>query len=96
VSVVSLVVDLARLSAGLNVLLLLSIGYVWAESYRRIRSRHTLVTFLFALFLLAENALALYYYLTSASLPAAAMRAMMTLSVFETVGLALLAYVTWE
>jgi hypothetical protein len=94
--VVSLVVDLARVSAGLNVLLLLSIAYVWAGSYRQIRSRHSLVTLLFALFLLAENALALYYYLTSASLPAAAMRAMMTLSVLETLGLALLAYVTWE
>ena len=35
-------------------------------------------------------------YLTSASLPAAAMRAMMTLSLLETVGLALLASVTWE
>ena len=82
----SLVVDLARLSAGLNVLLLLSIAYVWADSYRQIRSHHTLVTLLFAVFLLAENALALYYYLTSASLPAAAMQAMMTLSVLETVG----------
>ncbi len=92
----SLVVDLARVSAGLNVLLLLSIGYVWADSYRQVRSRHTLVTFLFALFLLAENSLALYYYLTSVSLPAAAMQAMMTLSVLETLGLALLAYVTWE
>jgi hypothetical protein len=96
VSVVSLVVDLARVSAGLNVLLLLSIGYVWADSYRQIRSRHTFVTFLFALFLLAENALALYDYLTSAALPTAAIRAMMTLSALETVGLVLLAYVTWE
>ena len=58
----SLVVDLARLSARLNVLLLLSIGYVWAASYRQIRSRRTPVTLLFALVLLAENALALYYY----------------------------------
>ncbi|MEF8840204.1 MAG: hypothetical protein V5A62_01070 [Haloarculaceae archaeon] len=92
----SLVVDLARTSAAVNVLLLLSIAYVWAESYRQIRSRHTLVTLLFAAFLLAENALALYYYLTSVSLPLAAMQAMMTLSMLETVGLALLAYVTWE
>lgn len=92
----SLVVDLARLSAAANVLLLLAVGYVWADSYRQVRSRHTLVTFLFALFLLAENGLALYYYLTSASMPAAAMRAMMTLSMLETGGLALLAYVTWE
>ena len=69
---------------------------MWADSYRQVRSRHTLVTFLFALFLLVENALALHYYLTSASLPAAAMRAMTTLSVLETVGLALLASVTWE
>jgi len=72
------------------------VGYVWADSYRQVRSSRTLVTFLFAAFLLAENALALYYYPTSASMPAAAMRAMMTPSMLETVGLALLAYVTWE
>jgi len=76
VSNVSLVVDLARVSAVVNVLLLLSIGYVWADSYRQVRSRHTLVAFLFALFLLAGNLLALYYYPTSVSLPAAAMQAM--------------------
>jgi hypothetical protein len=92
----SLVVDLARLSAAVNIALLLALAYVWADSYRQIRSRHTLGALMFSLFLLAENVLALYYYLTSVSLPAAAMQAMMTLSILETVGLALLVYVTWD
>ena len=92
----SLVVDLARLSAAVNIVLLLALAYVWADSYRQIRSKHTLGALMFSLFLLAENVLALYYYLTAVSLPAAAMQVMMTLSVLETLGLASLAYVTWD
>jgi predicted transporter len=92
----SLIVDVARLSAAINVVLLLTLAYVWADSYLQVRSKHTLGALMFSLFLLAENVLGLYYYLTAISLPAAAMQAMMTLQVLEMLGLALLVYVTWD
>jgi hypothetical protein len=92
----SLAVDLARVSAVLNLGLLLALAYVWGSNYLQIRSKQTLGTLVFVAFLFGENALALYYYFTAVSLPAAAMQAMMFLSVLETLGLAFLVYVTYD
>jgi hypothetical protein len=97
-------IDLARLAAGLNVLLLCVLGYVWGRNYYQIRSKHTLGNLLFAAFLLAENALALYFYLIhqdlsvwfSTAVPVIAWQAMMALHVLETFGLAFLVWVTWD
>jgi hypothetical protein len=52
--------DIARLATAVNVLLCPSLGYVWGR-YLAVRSKHTLGVLLFATFLLAENALTLYY-----------------------------------
>jgi hypothetical protein len=93
----SLQVDLARASAVLNLGLLLALAYVWGRNYLQIRSKQTLGTLVFAVVLFGENALALYYYLTAAAaLPAAAMEAMMFLSVLESVALVFLVYVTYD
>lgn len=94
----------ARISAVVNVLLLLGLGYVWARNYLQFRSKHTLGLFVFSLLLLAENACALYYYLLdptlsawfAAEVPGIAWRAMMLLHVLETVALLFLAWVTWD
>lgn len=55
--------DVARASAGLNVVLLLALGSVWVRNYRRHGARHTLGLLVFAAFLLVENLLWLYFYL---------------------------------
>jgi hypothetical protein len=94
----SLVLDLARASAAINVVLLLALARVWMVNYRQIRSKHTLGTLLFTVFLLAENALALYYYLfglTGLGLPAPAIQAMMYLQMLETFGYSFLTWVTY-
>ena len=54
--------DLARVSAAANVVLLLGLGSVWLRNYRRHGAQHTLGLLVFAAFLLAENALWLYFY----------------------------------
>jgi hypothetical protein len=92
----SLILDVARIAAGVNVLLLLVLSYVWGRNYRQIRSQHTLGALVFALFLLGENVLALYYYLYGPAMPPPAIQAMMYLQVLETVGIAALTYVTWR
>jgi len=92
----SLMLDVARVAAGANVALLAVLVAVWARSYRQIRSRHTLGALVFALFLLAENALALYYYFSGLSIAPPAVRAMMILQVLEAVGIAAYTYVTLE
>ncbi len=94
----------ARISAAINVLLLIGLGYVWARNYIQFRSKHTLGLFVFSVLLLAENACALYYYLVDPTLsawfatavPGIAWRAMMLLHVLETVALLFLAWVTWD
>ncbi|TQQ81327.1 hypothetical protein EGH24_09405 [Halonotius terrestris] len=93
----SLTLDTARVAAGLNVLLLLVLVSVWARTLREIRTKQTLGSLLFALFLLGENLLAFYYYnFSTIPLSAPAVRAMMYLQILETAGIAVLVYVTWE
>jgi hypothetical protein len=57
---VTLTLDVARVAAGLNVLLLLVLVGIWARTLRQIRSKQTLGSLVVGLFLLCENALALY------------------------------------
>ncbi|KAB1198150.1 MULTISPECIES: hypothetical protein [Haloferax] len=100
----SIWVDVARVAAAINVLVLAGLSAVWARNYLTLRSKHALGLLVFGVFLLAENALALYMYVLdpqlsgwfSTDVPAIAWRLMMLLHVFETLGLAFLAWVTLD
>lgn len=100
----SIWVDVATLSAGVNVALLAVLSYVWGRNYWQFRSKHTFGLLVFSLSLLAENALALYMYLLDPTLsgwfntavPIIVWRLMMLLHVFETAGLAFLTWTTWD
>lgn len=48
--------------AGLNVLLLLCLTYVWVKNYRRFRTAMTLGFLCFGVVLLIENVLAVYFF----------------------------------
>ena len=95
---------IARIATGLNVVLLSTLVVVWARNHRQFRSRHTAGLLTFALLLLAENAVALYYYALDPTLsvwfatavPDVAWQAMLTLHVLETVALVALLRVTLE
>lgn len=88
--------DAARVAAAVNIVLLLGIIGVWARSYREIRAPFTAVSIVFAAFLLVENAVALYFYLTAPAMPALAVQFMMVLQVLETGGIAALGYLVWQ
>jgi hypothetical protein len=92
----SLMLDAARIAAGLNVLLLLVIIGVWADTYREVRAPFTLASIVFAAFLLAENAVALYFYFTAPAMPTVAVQVMMILQILETAGIGVLTYVTLQ
>jgi hypothetical protein len=92
----SLMLDAARVAAAVNVVLLLGLLVVWGRTYREVRAPLTLGTMVFATFLLAENAVALYFYFNAPAMPPLAVQFMMVLQVLETVGIAVLAYVTWQ
>jgi len=92
----STLLSVARAAAVVNAVLLAALAVVWVRNYVELRSKHTLGLLLFGLFLLAENLLALYYYLSGIAVPDPAMRAMMYLQVLETGGIAFLAWVTFD
>jgi hypothetical protein len=92
----SLILDVARVAAALNVLLLLAIISVWARTYREVRAPMTLGSIIFGVFLLAENAVALYFYFNAPAMPTIAVEVMMLLQILETLGIGTLAYVTWQ
>jgi len=97
-------IDLARVAVGLNILLLAALIYVWGRNYYNIRSKHTLGLLLFAVLLLGENVIALYFYLLdpllttwfSTAVPDPAWQAMIALHAFEFVALAVLTWITWD
>jgi len=93
----STLLTIAQAAAAVNVALLAVLSTIWASNYRELRSKHTLGTLVFALFLLAENLLALYYYTSPPfALTTPAIRGMMYLQILETVGIAFLTRVTIE
>jgi hypothetical protein len=92
----SLILDAARVAAAVNVVLLLGLLVVWGRTYREVRAPLTLGSMVFASFLLAENAVALYFYFNAPAMPPLAVEFMMILQILETVGIAVLAYVTWQ
>jgi hypothetical protein len=96
-------VSIARVAIVVNLLFLLSLGYVWGRNYVRLRSKHTLGMLLFVSFLFAENVLAFYLYLFDPTLrvwvtavPPPAQQAMTGLRVAEALGLAFLTWTTWD
>ena len=100
----SLWFDVARVAHALNVLLLVGLGYVWVRNYLEFRSKHTLGLLLFSVFLLVENAFALYIYMIDGTLaqwfasavPDIAWQGLMMLPLFEALGIGFLLWVTWD
>lgn len=54
--------NVALAAAVLNLVLLAVLGSVWLQNYRQHGADHTLGLLVFALFLLVENALWVYFY----------------------------------
>jgi hypothetical protein len=102
----AVLIDAMRAFSALNVLLLCGLGYVWGRNFLQFRSKHTLGLLVFSLLLLAENALAIYFFVFHQTLtpwvtdpqlvPPIAQGAMLALRVFEFGGIAFLTWVTWD
>lgn len=92
----SLMLDAARVAAALNVVLLSVLIVLWGRLYREIRSQFTLGSIVFAVFLLAENAVALWFYFNAPKMPPLAVEVMMVLQILEVFGIGALLYVTWQ
>ena len=92
----SLMVDVARVAAGVNIVLLLGLLTVWIRNYRQVPGSILRGLILFGSLLLAENVVALYFYFNAPAMPPLAVEVMMVLQVLESVGIAVLFYTTWQ
>ncbi|MDY6764891.1 MAG: hypothetical protein SV377_04270 [Halobacteria archaeon] len=57
----SIELTVASVFSGLNALLLLTLAYVWLSNYRKFKTLETLGLAVFALVMLTENVIAIYY-----------------------------------
>jgi hypothetical protein len=97
-------ITVVRGAAAVNVVLLVGLCALWARNYRAFRSKHALGLLVFGVLLLAENALAFYYFMLdpvlsvwfSDSMPSLPGRAMMFLRVLETGALLFLGWISWD
>jgi len=95
--------SVAGAAAAVNVVVLLLLTGIWVRNYRQLGSKHALGLAIFGVLLLAENGLALYYYvldpavaeLLRSAAPVAG-RAMSAVQILELLGLLFLAWVTWD
>jgi hypothetical protein len=85
----------------LNVVLLAALSAVWGRNYRQFRSKHTMGMLTFAVVLLCQNALSLYFYVWDpamsewlALVPTHAMRGLLILDLLELVAVLFLVWVT--
>lgn len=92
----SLMLDAARVAAGLNIVLLLVLLGTWLQTYREVRAPLTLGAMVFATLLLAENVVALYFYFIAPAMPSLAVQFMMMIQMLETVAIAVFTYITWQ
>lgn len=92
-------ITIASALAGLNVLLLASLGFVWLRNYRRFRSPLVLGLLAFTAVMLVENLAAIYFFFSMSMLYAGdpfAQQFVAALRGLECLALLFLTYVTWQ
>lgn len=94
---------LARLAAGLNIVLLIGLSYVWGQNAVKFRTKHTFGLATFSLLLLVENALTLYIFTFDPTLRSwmegsipLAQGAMMAIRGVELIALLILSWAIWD
>lgn len=92
-------IQLASVLAGVNIVLLVALVSVWLRNYRTFASSLVAGLLAFALVMLAENLLALYYFFSMQSLYSGdphVQQAVLFLRALQLVALGLLTYVTMK
>jgi hypothetical protein len=93
----------ASIAVVVNILLLLVLISIWLRNYRTFKSKHAMGLSIFGAFLLAENLLTFNYYVINSQVAAylaaedpIAGRAMMFVTVLQTLALVFLTWVTLD
>lgn len=95
--------DLARLAAGLNIVVLVGLSYVWGRNALKFGTKHTYGLATFSVLLLIENALTLYIFTFDPTLRSwmegsipLAQGAMMATRGVELIALLVLSWAIWD
>ncbi len=89
--------DLASAVTVLNIILLVSLAYVYVSNYLRLRSKFALGLAFFSSMFLLQNLFALYCQLVKVEYYSPEITGIvLVLSTLEAVGLAVLAYISWR
>lgn len=92
-----MITETSMILSGLNVAILASLIYVYAQNYQELNSKFSLGLLVFASILLLENILAFYFNWTMMGLYAEKVAQQgLILRSLETVSLAILGYITWR
>lgn len=88
---------IATILSGVNVVFLAALAIVWGRNYRTFGSEMTAGLAAFAVAMLVENAVAIYFFFSTAMLYAGSpdvQQAVVALRALQTIALAFLTYVT--
>lgn len=101
-----ILVTLLRISSVLSIVLLLGLLYIWGRNFYIFRSKHAVGLLVFAVILLVQNAIAVYFYtfdpivsgwVTNRSLVhLRPMFVMSSLHVLELGGIAFITWISWD
>jgi len=92
-------VMIASVLSGVSIVLLLGLTAVWIRNYRTFRSSLVLGLIAFGAVLVAENALAIYFFFSTGMLYSSdpfAQQALLTLRALQLCAIAFLTYVTMQ
>jgi hypothetical protein len=92
-------IQIASVLSGVNILLLLALSGVWLKNYRTFGTSLVLGQLAFGLAMLAENALAVYFFFTMSSLYSMdphVGQAVLALRAIQLVAISILTYVTMQ
>ena len=89
--------QLSTYITGVNILLILSLLYVYVRNFTKIKTLFTSGLLLFALLFLVQNIVALYYSVTMMPLYAEGVETFVFIySVLQSVAFIILNYITWS
>ena len=92
-------ISAAMALAALNVLLLVPLTVIWIRNYSTFRTNLVLGLLAFAVAMLAENAVALYFFFSMQSFYGGApgvQKAVLVLRALQFIAIVLLTYATWK
>lgn len=91
------VIEFASMVNIVNILLLLSIIYIYVKNFLSIKTTFCMGLMIFAILFLLENILSLYFHMIHSSVYSAdAAHFSLILDLLETLGFSALVYVTWK